>query len=107
MTLKVPEANSLDNYRSMLKERGELAMLKQKVEARIKQLDEDLRPALEGRGEIVAEGYSFKCTLSKGRVSMDKEALSEFLKAHKMALEEFEKIGAPFTTMTVKAVNVI
>lgn len=97
----------LDNYRSMLKERGELADLKKKVEERIKQLDEDLRPALEGRGDVVAEGYSFKCTLTKGRKSIDKDALNAFLGEHGKKAEDFEKEGAPFTTMTVKAVNVI
>lgn len=100
-------ANSLANYKPILKERGELADLKKRVEARIKELDEELRPALEGRGEIVAEGYSFKCTLSAGRKSLDKPLLAEFLKDYNMTVEEFEKEGAPFTTMTVKAVSTI
>lgn len=98
---------ALDNYRTMLKERGDLHMLKKQIEDKIKQLDEDLRPALEGRGEIVAEGYSFKCSLTKGRTSIDKEQLGEFLKDHNLSLSDFEKEGAPFTTMTVKPVNVI
>lgn len=97
----------MDNYKGLLKERGELAVLKKQVEDRIKQLDEDLRPALEGRGEIVAEGFAFKCSMSKGRKSIDKELLEDFLKKHGLAVADFEKEGAPFTTMTVKAVNVL
>jgi hypothetical protein len=107
MQSQTQAANSLDNYRDMLRERGELADLKKKVEERIKQLDEDLRPTLEGRGEIVAEGYSFKCTLSKGRKSIDKELLGDFLSNYNASIADFEKEGAPFTTMTVKAVNVL
>lgn len=100
-------AGSLDNYRAMLKERGELADLKKKCEDRIKQLDEDLRPILEGRGEIVAEGYSFKCTLSAGRKALDKDQLGEFLRDFNLTVADFEKQGAPFTTFTVKKVNVL
>ena len=99
------QSGSLENYKPMLKERGELAVLKKQVEDRIKQLDEGLRPALEGRGELVAEGYSFKCTISKGRKSIDKEGLAEYLRAQNMTIEDFEKEGAPFPTMTVKAVS--
>lgn len=97
----------MDNFRPLLKERGELHVLKKQIEDRIKQLDEDLRPVLEGRGEIVAEGYSFKCTLSKGRTSIDKEVLGEFLKDYNMSVADFEKEGAPFTTFTIKQVNVL
>jgi hypothetical protein len=100
-------SSSLDNYRDMLNERGELAVLKKQVEDRIKQLDEDLRPALEGRGETVVGKYSFKCVLSKGRTSIDKDSLGDFLKSHGTSIAAFEKEGAPFTTMTVKEVNVI
>jgi hypothetical protein len=99
--------NQLDNYKNILKERGELADLKKKVEERIKELDEDLRPVLEGRGEIVAEGYSFKVTLQPGRRSVDKPALDAFLLEHGATINEFEKQGAPFTVFTVKAVTTV
>jgi hypothetical protein len=100
-----PQSSSLDNYRDMLRERGELADFKKQCEDRIKQLDEDLRPVLEGRGEIVAEGYSFKCALSKGRKSIDKELLEDHLKKQGLSVSDFEKEGSPFTTFTVKKVN--
>lgn len=98
---------SLDNMRELLKERGELADFKKKAEDRIKELDEILRPALEGRGEIIAEGYSFKCTLSKGRKSIDKELLEETLRKQGLTVADFEKEGAPFTTFAVKKVQTI
>lgn len=97
----------MDNHKAALKERGELQQFRKQCEDRIKELDEVLRPVLEGRGEIVTEGFSFKCTLSKGRKSIDKDALGSFLEKYDAAIENFEKEGAPFTTMTVKAVNVI
>jgi hypothetical protein len=102
-----PQQASLDNHKPALKERGELADLKKRCEDRIKELDETLRPVLEGRGTIATEGYSFTCTLSKGRKSIDKDALNEFLSQHGMSVENFEKEGAPFTTMTVKKMQVI
>lgn len=98
---------SLDNFKPLLKERGELKQILDQAEKRIKQLDEDLRPVLEGRGEIIAEGFSFNCKLVKGRKSIDKELLEEFLKKHGLSVADFEKEGAPFTTFTVKPVNVV
>ena len=82
-----------------------MSVLKKQIEDKIKQLDEDLRPVLEGRGEIVAEGYSFKCTLSKGRKSIDKELLEDHLRKQGLAVADFEKEGAPFTTFSVKPVT--
>lgn len=98
---------NLDNFKPLLKERGELKQILDAAEARIKQLDADLRPVLEGRGEIIAEGFSFNCKLSKGRKSIDKELLEEFLKKHGLSVADFEKEGAPFTTFSVKPVNVL
>lgn len=99
--------STLDNHKADLKERGELAILLKKVEARIKELDTVLRPVLEGRGEVVTEGYSFKCTMQAGRMSLDKPALDEFLQQHGATINEFEKAGAPYTVFSVKPVNVL
>lgn len=107
MTSNSQQQASLDNFRPLLKERGELHVLKKQIEDKIKQLDEDLRPVLEGRGEIVAEGYSFNCKLTAGRKTLDKDALAAVLKERGYAIEDFEKQGAPFTTMTIKPVNVL
>jgi hypothetical protein len=97
--------SNLDNYKDMLRERGELAALLKKIEARIKELDADLRPVLEGRGEVVAEGYSFKVTMQAGRRTVDKPALDAFLLENGRTINEFEKSGAPFTVMTVREVT--
>lgn len=102
---KKPEANSLDNYKPMLDERAELAMSKKRIEERIKELDELLRPVLEGRGDVIYNGYSFNCKLVAGRKTLDKGAVSEFVEQHGAHLEDFEKVGAPYTTFTVKRVN--
>ena len=103
---KQPQS-SLDNHKATMAERGDLAMLKKKVEDRIKELDETLRPVLEGRGELVYGGFSFKCVLTQGRKSIDKDALASFLAQHGKKPTDFEKEGAPFTTMTVKAVSTL
>jgi hypothetical protein len=95
----------LDNYREMLRERGELHMLAKQIADKIKALDADLRPVLEGRGEVVAEGYSFKVSMQAGRTSIDKPALDAFLLEHGATINEFEKVGAPFTVFTVREVS--
>lgn len=107
MTSNQQQPASLDNHKPALVERGELADLKKKCEDRIAELDKALRPVLEGRGEIFHGGYSFKCTLSKGRKSIDKDLLEEFLKKHGLTVADFEKEGAPFTTFAVKKVQQI
>lgn len=99
------QSASLDNYKGMLEERGDLKVLLDKCEARIKELDVDLRPALEGRGELFHAGFSFKCALGAGRKTLDKAAVAEALTGFGLSIEDFEKEGAPFTTMTVKRVQ--
>jgi len=96
---------NLDNYKPLMQERAELADLMKKCEARIKELDADLRPVLEGRGEIISDGYSFNVKLVAGRTTLDKPALDEFLQTHGMTVNEFERQGAPYTTFTIKKVN--
>jgi hypothetical protein len=106
MTASVkPQSASLDNMKGMLEERGQLAVLKKQCEDRIAQLDKDLRPVLEGRGEMFHAGYSFKCTLTAGRKTFDKAAAMEVLEPLGYTAEQFEKEGAPFTTLTVKQVQ--
>lgn len=99
------QSGSLDNFKPMLVERGELHMLKKQCEDRIAELDKDLRPVLEGRGELTHGGFSFKCALTAGRKSLDKAAVTEALAGVGLDIADFEKEGAPFTTMTVKRVQ--
>ncbi len=105
MTLEAQKPASLDNFKPMLAERGELADLIKKCEERVKELDADLRPVLEGRGEVVTQGYSFNVKLIAGRKTTDKESLEAFLSLHGKTMADFEKQGAPYTTFTVKKVQ--
>lgn len=105
MTSEKQQAVSLDNHKAALEERGELHIIRKKCEDRIKALDEELRPVLEGRGELVYAGYSFKVTLVTGRKTLDKDAVADALHKHGLDIANFEKVGAPYTTFTVKEVQ--
>lgn len=93
----------MDNLKPLLDERAELAMSKKRIEDRIKVLDEDLRPVLNGRGSVVHNGYQFEVTTAKGRTTYDTKAMA----ADGIDIEAYSKTGAPSTRFTVKAVNEI
>lgn len=92
---------SLDNVKPLLDERGELHMAKKRIEDRIKQLDEDLRPVLAGRGAFVHNGYQFEVAITAGRTSYDYKAMA----ADGIDISKYAKVGAPSTRFTVKAVQ--
>ena len=92
---------SLDNVKPAMLEYASLTAAKREIEARLKELGAVIRPVLEGRGSVIAEEYIFECRMNKGRVTLDKKALV----ASGVDVAPFEKTGAPFTTLTVKAVE--
>ena len=94
--------SSLDNLKPLLDERAELAMAKKRIEDRIKTLDGEIRPMLEGRGEIVYNGYTHSVTKVPGRKSVDYKAMAE---DHNIDLDDYAKVGAPSTRYNLKAVN--
>ena len=96
---------SLDNLKPLMEERAMLTTSLKRIEARIKELDAELRPSLVGRGELIHSGYSFKVDTVAGRKTIDTKAMerdhgSDFLKP-------YEKIGAPSTRFVVKPVQEI
>jgi len=96
--------SSLDNYKGLLKERGDLYLEKQRIEDRIKVIDGDLRPALEGRGEVVSQGYSFKCDITAGRKTVDYKKMAD---DYNIDMAEYTKVGKPSSRFTVKEVSTI
>ncbi len=91
----------LENVAPLLGEYADLVMQKRAVEARIKELDADVRPLLTDRGSVVVGNYMMECRVNAGRKSLDKKAVAEA----GINLEPFYKVGAPFTTLTVKEVE--
>lgn len=93
--------NTLDNIHGLMDEYASIKEQIAALEERKKELDADLRPALEGRGEVYYNGYTFKCVMVPGRKSLDRKAAE----AAGLDLKPYEKQGAPFTQMTVKKVE--
>jgi hypothetical protein len=102
VTPSSPLANSLDNIKPLLEELLELTHVKKKIEARIKELNPQVRPSIEGRGSMLLGKYSFECKIGKGRKTLDTDRLSVYLADDGLNLEDFYKVGAPTSTMTVK-----
>lgn len=94
---------SLDNYKPLMDERAELAMSKKRIEERIKELDEALRPALVEHGEIIYNGYSFNVTTIPGRTTYDYKAAI----ADGVDLDPYKKVGKPSTRFVLKPVSEI
>lgn len=95
--------NSFDNIGPMMDEYASIKEKMAELEERKKELDVELRPVLEGRGEVFHNGWTFKCVMVPGRKTLDKKAVE----AAGIDLSPFEKQGAPFTQMTVKKVEEI
>lgn len=93
--------SSLDNAKSYFEEYGRLKSLVKDAEARMKELDELVRPALTGRGATVIGKFMFKLTESPGRKTLDKEALL----ADGVDVEKYYKVGKPFTTLKIEEVD--
>lgn len=104
-SMKQANASSLDNYKPLLDERAELHRSKKRIEDRIKELDEALRPALVGRGELIYNGFAFKVEQVAGRTTLNKKALTDFLGALGHDIAEFESVGKPSSRFTIKQVE--
>ena len=102
MTSTTQVQSSLDNYKGLMDERAELHMAKARIDARIKELDETLRPVLADRGEIVWNGYRHEVTMTAGRKTVDYKAMAE---DYGIDLDAYTKVGKPSSRYTVKAVQ--
>lgn len=95
--------SSLDNYKPLMDERAELTTAKKRIDDRIKELDEALRPALNNRGPVIYGGYEFEVKAVAGRKTYDYKAMLE----DGIDLEPYVKVGAPTTRFSIKPVNEI
>lgn len=75
---------------------------KKAIEARMKQLDPEVRGLVEGLGRPgVCGDYRVECTMQPGRKTFDKKAAAEA----GVDVERFMKTGAPFTRLAIKVVE--
>lgn len=94
--------NSLDNLSPIL---GELITLRAKIkdlEARKKELEATVRPALADRGAIEHDGYVIKVETMPGRATLDRKAVEKVLEDEGYDIEDFIKRGAPFSQLTIR-----
>ena len=96
-----PAATSLDNIKPALQRLLDLRADAKEIAAEIKVLDAEIRPLIEGKGKMQLGNYTFECAVQKGRKSVDKPALTRYLEENGKSYEDFEKVGAPFTTLKV------
>ncbi len=92
---------SLENLKPILTEYAELHVTKKTIEARLKELGEQVRPTLMGQGAVVVGDYQFDCTQQAGRKTLDKKAME----ADGIDLEPYYKVGAPFTKLNIKEIK--
>jgi len=87
-----------DNLKPLLAEYGNLRSNKKDIDARIKELDPEVRPLLKNKGAVVVGNYMFELTENSGRKTLDKAALI----ADGIDVEKYMRVGAPFTALKVK-----
>lgn len=88
---------SLDNIKPLLAEYAHLHAQKKVLDERLKELDKQVRPILVDSGSVQVANYVFSCTIMPGRKTLDKKAME----AAGIDLAPYEKVGAPFTKLTV------
>ena len=102
MTSNKQASGSLDNVKALMDERAELWLSKKRIEEKIAELDEDLKPLLAGRGPIVCNGYQHEVKTVKGRTTVDYKAMAE---DYSIDLADYSKVGKPSARYEIKAVN--
>ncbi len=95
---------SLDNVKSLMAERAELHMEKKEIEAEIKELDEVLRPMLEGKGKVIYNGFQHEVSM-QSRKSFNRKAAESFITDHGGKVEDFIEQGAPYTVYKISEVQ--
>lgn len=90
-----------DNLRAIAIAVGELHFQIKELEAKKKELEEELRPALVGAKPRMFGNYVMECKMMPGRKTIDKDAM----KADGIDPSKYEKVGKPFSQMSIKYVE--
>lgn len=93
--------SSLENLKPIALGVAELTERIKELQAKKKELEEELRPALEGHGPVQFDEYIVECKVQPGRKTLDKSAVEEAFGD----LSDFYKTGKPFTVLSVKKVT--
>ena len=94
---------SLDNIKPIAIELGETITKIKALEAKKKLLEAQVRPVLASVGTVQFESHQFTITEHAGRKSLDKAAMI----ADGLDVESYTKVGAPYTKMAYKRVEII
>ena len=99
---------SLANIKPMLEDYLNLRADIKDMEKELKEMDETIRPMLADRGKMQLGTFTFEVKTQPGRKTMDKAKLEAFLNQHGKSIEDFQRVGAPYTQMRVsEAVTVL
>lgn len=100
---------SLENIKATALELAEIKEQIKDLEARKAQIEGEVRAALAGRGEVSFSAgagapfiYTFNCKELPGRITYDTKAMV----ADGLDIEKYKKVGSPYSTLTVKKVEV-
>ena len=92
---------SLDNFKPLAIELGGIIEQIRDLTARKKELEEQLRPQLLGRGAVQFDDYQYQVTQVAGRKTIDKDAMKDA----GINIDDYMKQGAPYTKMVCKKVE--
>lgn len=91
-----------NELQSALVEYCEIDVEIKRLTARKKELDPMVRPALDGQGTVLVNDCTMELKTVKGRKSLDKKRLTADMTSWGRDIGEYENVGAPYTTLTVK-----
>lgn len=92
---------SLDNIKPLLAEYAHIKAERDVLDARLKDLDKQVRPILVEQGSVQVANFVFSCTMVPGRKTLDKKAMT----ADGIDLAPYEKVGAPFTQLKITTID--
>lgn len=95
--------SSLENLKPLILGIAEIDQKIKDLQAKKKELEEEVRPALADRGPVQVDEYQVSVKTVPGRKTLDRKAVE----AAFGDLSAFERVGKPYTTMTIKKVEVL
>lgn len=94
---------SFDNYKPIVQSLGEIDEQIKLLQAKKKELEAEVREAFADRGAVVLGDYQIEVKVQAGRKTFDKAAAMQA----GLPIDDFMKVGKPFTTMSIKKVAVV
>lgn len=101
MSSKDDDPKSFHNLQAIAEGIGAIDEQIKALQQKKKMLEEELRPAVAGRGPIVFGDYLIEVKEMAGRKTIDKQKMID----DGLDVSLYEKVGKPFTQMNIKRVG--